>query len=234
MSEKVLVYDTTLRDGMQGEGMSLSAGEKVRVAHALDSLGVHLIEAGFPASNPKEEELFELLARERFVNAEVAAFGMTRRRDVSAADDPALQAAGRLLRPGLHIGRQDLVAPPREGHEGGPRGEPADDRRVGGVPRGRGEARGLRRGALLRRLARRPRVRAALPPRRRRGRRRERDALRHERLLAARRGGAGHRRGGRGARRGAGGHPHPRRRRLRRGQLARGRRGTARAWCRAP
>ncbi len=91
MTSKVLVYDTTLRDGMQGEGMSLSAGEKLRVAHALDSLGVHLIEAGFPASNPKEEELFELLAGERFENAEVAAFGMTRRRDVTASDDPALR-----------------------------------------------------------------------------------------------------------------------------------------------
>ena len=62
----VSIYDTTLRDGMQGEGMSLSADEKVRVAHALDALGVHLIEAGFPASNPKEEALFELLARESF------------------------------------------------------------------------------------------------------------------------------------------------------------------------
>ena len=59
----VTVYDTTLRDGMQGEGMSLSVDEKVRVAHALDALGVHLIEAGFPASNPKEEALFELLAQ---------------------------------------------------------------------------------------------------------------------------------------------------------------------------
>ncbi|HEU0024224.1 MAG TPA: hypothetical protein VFQ12_06315, partial [Thermoleophilaceae bacterium] len=91
MTEKVLVYDTTLRDGMQGEGMSLSAGEKLRVAHALDSLGVQLIEAGFPASNPKEEELFELLTGERFANAEIAAFGMTRRRDSTAADDPALR-----------------------------------------------------------------------------------------------------------------------------------------------
>src|SRR4051794_22311549 len=91
MSEKVLVYDTTLRDGMQGEGMSLSAGEKVRVAHALDSLGVHMIEAGFPASNPKEEALFELLAGETFDTAEVAAFGMTRRRDSSAEADPSLR-----------------------------------------------------------------------------------------------------------------------------------------------
>jgi len=53
----VTVYDTTLRDGMQGEGMSLSVDEKALVAHALDDLGVHIIEAGFPASNPKEEAL---------------------------------------------------------------------------------------------------------------------------------------------------------------------------------
>ena len=49
MADQVLLYDTTLRDGMQGEGMSLSVDEKLRVAHALDALGVHLIEAGFPA-----------------------------------------------------------------------------------------------------------------------------------------------------------------------------------------
>ena len=91
MSERVLLYDTTLRDGMQGEGMSLSAGEKLRVAHALDGLGVQLIEAGFPASNPKEEALFELLASERFETAEVAAFGMTRRRGTRAEDDPGLR-----------------------------------------------------------------------------------------------------------------------------------------------
>jgi 2-isopropylmalate synthase len=91
MAEAVVLYDTTLRDGMQGEGMSLSAEEKVRVAHALDSLGVPLIEAGFPSSNPKEQALFDLLAGERFQHAEVAAFGMTRRRGVSAEDDPALQ-----------------------------------------------------------------------------------------------------------------------------------------------
>ncbi len=90
MAEQVLLYDTTLRDGMQGEGMSLSVEEKVRVAHALDALGVHLIEAGFPSSNPKEEALFDLLARESFERAEIAAFGMTRRRSVAAADDPAL------------------------------------------------------------------------------------------------------------------------------------------------
>ena len=56
------LYDTTLRDGMRGQGMSLSAAEKVRVVQALDRLGVHYIEAGFPSSNPKEAELFRLLA----------------------------------------------------------------------------------------------------------------------------------------------------------------------------
>jgi 2-isopropylmalate synthase len=88
---KIELYDTTLRDGMQGEGMSLSAHEKVRVAHKLDELGIDVIEAGFPSSNPKELELFELLAAETFEHAQIAAFGMTRRRDVRAEDDPALQ-----------------------------------------------------------------------------------------------------------------------------------------------
>jgi 2-isopropylmalate synthase len=87
---QVDLYDTTLRDGMQGEGMSLSAEEKLRVAHALDGIGMHLIEAGFPSSNPKEEALFELLERETFQCADIAAFGMTRRRDVAADEDPAL------------------------------------------------------------------------------------------------------------------------------------------------
>jgi len=85
------LYDATLRDGMQGEGMSLTAAEKVRVVRKLDELGIHLIEAGFPASNPKELELFSLLERERLSHAQVAAFGMTRRRDVAADADPALR-----------------------------------------------------------------------------------------------------------------------------------------------
>jgi 2-isopropylmalate synthase len=88
---RVTVYDCTLRDGMQGEGMSLSAAEKLRVAHLLDELGVPLVEAGFPASNPKEAELFALLARETFRSAEIAAFGMTRRRGIAAADDEGLR-----------------------------------------------------------------------------------------------------------------------------------------------
>ena len=93
------LYDTTLRDGMQGEGMSLSAGEKLRVAHRLDELGIDLIEAGFPSSNPKEVELFGLLAGESFKHAEVAAFGMTRRRDLRADQDPALRVVADCFAP---------------------------------------------------------------------------------------------------------------------------------------
>jgi 2-isopropylmalate synthase len=88
---QVLLYDTTLRDGMQGQGMSLSAQEKVRVVSKLDQLGIHFIEAGFPGSNPKELELFEMLAEIELGQAEVCAFGMTRRRDTDAAEDEALR-----------------------------------------------------------------------------------------------------------------------------------------------
>jgi 2-isopropylmalate synthase len=88
--EQVKLYDTTLRDGMGGQGMSLSVGEKLKVVQALDGLGVHLIEAGFPSSNPKEAELFERLADLELERATIAAFGMTRRRDVAAAEDEAL------------------------------------------------------------------------------------------------------------------------------------------------
>jgi len=86
----VELYDATLRDGMGGGGMSLTAGEKLRVVHRLDELGVDLIEAGFPASNPKEAELFELLAAETLQHAQIAAFGMTRRRGVTAEQDEGL------------------------------------------------------------------------------------------------------------------------------------------------
>ena len=85
------LYDATLRDGMGGGGMSLTAAEKLRVVHALDALGVHMIEAGFPSSNPKEQQLFGLLAEEHFETAEIVAFGMTRRRDVAADADDGLR-----------------------------------------------------------------------------------------------------------------------------------------------
>jgi 2-isopropylmalate synthase len=118
--EQVKLYDTTLRDGMQGEGMSLSASEKARVVQALDRLGVQMIEAGFPSSNPKEAELFERLAELELEQATVCAFGMTRRRDTVAEDDPALRTLVGSFAPvitlvgktwGLHLEKVTKVSP---------------------------------------------------------------------------------------------------------------------------
>jgi 2-isopropylmalate synthase len=93
------LYDATLRDGMGGGGLSLTAQEKLRVVRALDDLGIDLIEAGFPESNPKEAELFELLAAEELRHSEIAAFGMTRRRDLAASEDPGLRALAESFAP---------------------------------------------------------------------------------------------------------------------------------------
>jgi 2-isopropylmalate synthase len=95
----IQLYDATLRDGMGGGGLTLTAEEKLRVVHALDELGMHMIEAGFPASNPKEQELFELLAGESLKSAEIVAFGMTRRREVAADADEGLRVLAQSFAP---------------------------------------------------------------------------------------------------------------------------------------
>ena len=87
----VELYDATLRDGMGGGGLSLTADEKVRLVRRLDDLGVQIVEAGFPASNPKEAELFGLLEHETLAGATIAAFGMTRRSGVTASADAGLR-----------------------------------------------------------------------------------------------------------------------------------------------
>jgi 2-isopropylmalate synthase len=92
MAERqVQLYDTTLRDGMQQEGMSVSVDEKVRIAHKLDELGIGFIEGGFPASNPKEAEFFRRMEGERLRSAELVAFGMTRRKGVAPEADDNLR-----------------------------------------------------------------------------------------------------------------------------------------------
>jgi 2-isopropylmalate synthase len=93
------LYDATLRDGMGGGGLSLTAEEKLRVVHALDELGIDLIEAGFPSSNPKEQELFDLLEDERLEHAEIVAFGMTRRRGSRADTDEGLRILAQSFAP---------------------------------------------------------------------------------------------------------------------------------------
>src|SRR6266513_4151888 len=87
MKPEVEIYDTTLRDGSQGEGINFSVADKLRIAERLDSFGVHYIEGGWPGSNPKDIEFFEEAKRRRFTHAKLAAFGSTRRKGVRAADD---------------------------------------------------------------------------------------------------------------------------------------------------
>jgi 2-isopropylmalate synthase len=89
---KVILYDTTLRDGMQGEGISFSLEDKLLVAKWLDGLGVHYIEGGYAASNPKEMQFFQEVVKLELTNSRLAAFGSTRRAGCSAADDLSLNA----------------------------------------------------------------------------------------------------------------------------------------------
>lgn len=89
---RIEIYDTTLRDGTQGEGFNLSLQDKLVIAKKLDELGVDYIEGGFPLSNPKDAAFFEEARQMTFRHAKIAAFGMTRRRGVKAAEDPGMQA----------------------------------------------------------------------------------------------------------------------------------------------
>ncbi len=87
MKPEVEIYDTTLRDGSQGEGINFSVLDKLRIAERLDAFGVHFIEGGWPGSNPKDIEFFEQAKRKKFRRARLAAFGSTRRKMVKAAED---------------------------------------------------------------------------------------------------------------------------------------------------
>ena len=92
MTGPVEIYDTTLRDGSQRAGLSYSVADKLRIARALDALGVTFVEAGWPGSNPKDAELFARLRQAPLARATVCAFGATRRVDRACADDPSLVA----------------------------------------------------------------------------------------------------------------------------------------------
>jgi 2-isopropylmalate synthase len=90
-SVPVTIYDTTLRDGTQGTGISFSILDKIRVAEKLDSFGVHYIEGGWPGSNPKDAAFFQEAAKRSWKRAKIAAFGMTRRGRVRVQEDPQVQ-----------------------------------------------------------------------------------------------------------------------------------------------
>ena len=107
-TNKLWILDSTLRDGAQGENISFSVQDKLRIVSALDQLGIDYIEAGNPASNPKDLEFFERVRALPLRHARLAAFGSTRRKDERAEDSEGLRA---LLQANTPAG-----------------GEPADDR----------------------------------------------------------------------------------------------------------
>src|SRR6266404_443286 len=92
MSREIKVYDTTLRDGTQGEGVSFSMEDKVRIAQRLDALGIHYIEGGWPGSNPKDLRFFKRVQDAVFKSAKITAFGSTRRPGVKPQEDSNIQA----------------------------------------------------------------------------------------------------------------------------------------------
>jgi 2-isopropylmalate synthase len=87
MKPQVEIYDTTLRDGSQGEGINFSVADKIRIAEKLDAFGVHYIEGGWPGSNPKDIEFFAQAKKKKFKNARLAAFGSTRKKGVPVESD---------------------------------------------------------------------------------------------------------------------------------------------------
>ncbi len=92
MNNQIEVFDTTLRDGTQGEGINLSVQDKLLIAHRLDDFGIDIIEGGWPGSNPRDEEFFEKVKRSNFHKAEICAFGSTARSLNKIEEDQNLQA----------------------------------------------------------------------------------------------------------------------------------------------
>lgn len=96
----VEIYDTTLRDGAQGEGISFSMEDKVKIALKLDRMGFHYIEGGWPGSNPKDMDFFKKIAGETLKNAKVTAFGSTRRPGIATGEDANLNS---ILESGVQV-----------------------------------------------------------------------------------------------------------------------------------
>ncbi len=91
-TRRIEIYDTTLRDGTQGVGVSLTLTDKLAITQLLDELGFDFVEGGYPLSNPKDVAYFEQVQQLDLRHARVCAFGMTRRKNIAAADDPGMQA----------------------------------------------------------------------------------------------------------------------------------------------
>jgi len=92
MNKQITLYDTTLRDGSQGEEVTLSAEDKLRLAQKLDEFGVHYVEGGWPGSNPKDARFFDMARKASFKTTRLTAFGSTRRSQIRPEDDQSIQA----------------------------------------------------------------------------------------------------------------------------------------------
>ena len=88
----VKIYDTTLRDGSQAEGISFTVEDKIRIAHKLDQMGAHYVEGGWPGSNPRDIDFFSKASREKFLQTKITAFGSTRYPDKKVDKDLVIQA----------------------------------------------------------------------------------------------------------------------------------------------
>ena len=117
---RVFIYDTTLRDGSQGEGVNFSLQDKLLLTRKLDEIGVDFIEGGYPLSNPKDFEYFQAVRDLPLRHAKVVAFGMTRRKNAPAEADACLKALLDAGTPHRHHRRQD-VGLPRDGGASAPR-----------------------------------------------------------------------------------------------------------------
>ena len=92
MTKQIIIYDTTLRDGTQGEQVNLSAEDKLRIARKLDEFGVQYVEGGWPGSNPKDARFFEMAKKEAFHQTRLTAFGSTRGAQTTPEKDKNLKA----------------------------------------------------------------------------------------------------------------------------------------------
>jgi len=100
---QIALFDTTLRDGTQSEGLSLSVEDKIKIARLLDGFGVRYVEGGYPGANPKDEEFFRRASELKLKQAKLTAFGSTRRTGKTAAADPNLQALVKAATPAVAI-----------------------------------------------------------------------------------------------------------------------------------
>src|SRR4051794_29426033 len=100
---RIAIYDTTLRDGSQGEGVNFSLQDKLLITARLDALGIDYVEGGYPLSNPKDAAYFRAVRDLDLAHARVAAFGMTRRRDLAAEDDIGMKALVAAATPAITI-----------------------------------------------------------------------------------------------------------------------------------